>query len=264
MKNKKLFFKILFLLTGFLAVFYPGCGEDDIINNNGTDGGGWHPNLTFLVGQNIVYTNDSITPSGTYIRKRRGTQMTINAQTTIGGELCYPFIGNTHDTVTNQNIPEAYFLRYDQGEGKYYQYGIRKLINPGQPDSWDLVGNFDLARGTSYLVGNINYTITIPGIGTVTFDGPLNGRIADSTTITSTGTPPQVISCYRIEMTASISGTSPIGVVSANIIMDYYLGYSTPTGIVEIKIRPFSFTVGGIPGVAAQPGYDRKIFRHTP
>jgi len=264
MKNKKLIFKLLFLIFASLIVLYPGCGEDTINNNGGTGSGGWHPNLTFLVGQNIVYTNDSITPSGATIRTRRGTNMTINAQTTIGGQLCYPFIGSTRDTATNQTTPEAYYFRYDQTEGKYYQYGIRKLINPTQPDSWDLVGDFDLARGTSYLVGNINYTITIPGVGTVTFNGPLNGKIADSTTITSTGTPPQSISCYRIEMTASISGTSPLGQVSANIIMDYYLGYSTPTGIVEIKIRPFSFTVAGIPGVAPQPGYDRKIYRHTP
>ena len=268
MKNKKIFFKFLFLVIASLIVLYPGCGEDTINNNGGSGSGGWHPNFNFVVGQNIVYTTDSLTPTNIAIRKRMRTTMTIGNLIVVGGQTCYPFVGSTFDSATNQTTPEAYYFRYDQSAGKYYQYGIRKLINPTQPDSWDLVGDFDLARGTSYFIGTINYTITIPTIGTITFNGPLNGKIADSTTITSTGNPPQIINCYRIEMTASISGSSPAGTVTTNIVLDYYLGNvsttSTSNAIVEIKLRPFSFTVAGIPNIAPQPGFDRKIFSHTP
>lgn len=246
------------------ALFTIGCGDDSgIINNNST---GWHPNLTFSPGQVFVYTVDSLTPTGVPIRKRVSSRNTLQAQTTYQGELCYPVLGVTYDSSTTPPtpIPEPpYWIRYDQTTGKYYQWGIRQLINITQPGSWDTVGNFDVGRGTSYFIGSINYTITIPGIGTVNFTGPLNGKIADSTTIQTTGNG-ESIPCYRIELTASISGMISAGTVSTEIIFDYYLGYASPTGIVELKLRPFSFTVAGIPNLVPQPGFDRKLYSHTP
>ncbi|MFI5211355.1 MAG: hypothetical protein ACHQIH_00595, partial [Ignavibacteria bacterium] len=223
---------------------------------------GWHPNLTFAPNQQFKYSNDSLLAGGSgSIRKRNSSTSIIQAQTTYQGELCYPVTGITYDTVTQQTTPEPpYWFRYDQASGKFYQYGIRQLINITQPGSWDLVGDFDAIRGSSYFIGDINFTAVVPGLGNVTFTGPLNGVIADSTTITTTGTPPQTIPCYKISMTATISGT---GGITASIVLDYYLGYAAPTGIVELKLNPFSFFIGGTP-VLPQPGFDRKLYTHTP
>jgi hypothetical protein len=262
---KKISLTVIISLS--LIFIFQSCSDDVTNTNNGgtTGGGGWHPTLNFQVGQQFVYTLDSLTPSGVPVRKRTRSTNTINAQINYppGGPLCYPVTGLTFDTATGQTTPEAYWFRYDQTEGKYYQYGIRQLINISQPASWDVVANFDAARGTSYFIGDIDYTITVPGIGTVRFTGPLNGKVADSTTITTTGAPVHSVSCYRIEMTASISGSTIAGTVTANVIIDYYLGWNDPVGLVELKLRPFSFTVAGIPGIAPQPGFDRKLYTHN-
>jgi hypothetical protein len=250
------------------AILIPACGEDSAPNNGGTGGGGgWHPNLNFSQGQIFVYSNDSLHAQGgghTFTGVR--TTSTIQAQTTYQGQQCYPVTGVNYDSTppptTTPDLP--YWIRYDQSSGKLYQYGIQQLINPGLPGSWDVVGDFDVARGTEYNIASINYTVLIPGIGNVTFTGPLKGKIADSTTIQTTRTPPETIPCYRIELTASVTASGNIG---ATVIIDYYIGYGTPpngvTGIVELKLRPFSFNVAGTPFIY-EPGHDRKLYSHTP
>jgi hypothetical protein len=257
---KKIKFASLFFII-LASIFYIGCGDDETAPVTG--GSGWHPNLTFTVGQQFKYSNDSLLAGGSgSIRKRNSSTSTIQAQTTYQGELCYPVTGITYDSVTQQTTPEpTYYFRYDQASGKFYQYGIKQLINISLPGSWDLVGDFDAVRGSSYFIGDINYTVLIPGLGNVTFTGPLNGKIEDSTTITTTHpVTPQTIPCYKISMTATITGT---GGITATIILEYYLGYSAPTGIVELKLNPFSFFIGGTP-VLPQPGFDRKLYTHTP
>jgi hypothetical protein len=251
----------------FTALLFLSCSDDGTTPGGSTPtGGGWHPNLTFSPGQNFVYTTDSLTPTGTPIRKRTRTSDTIKAQITYQGQLCYPVSGSTYDSVTQQITPEIYWIRYDQSSGKYYQYGIQQLINPGLPGSWDVVGNFDAARGSSYDIATVNYTIPLPQpYGSINFTGPLKGKVADSTTIQTTGTPTQSIKCYRIELTAEITGMYGSIPITATIIVDYYLGFDVPTGIVEIKSRPFAFKIYGIPiqGLE-QPGFDRKLFSHNP
>lgn len=257
---------IIPLLVSILLI---SCGDDSTTGGTGTTSGNWHPNLNFSPGQIFIYTNDSLHADGiNHTWTGVKTTSTLQAQTTYQGQLCYPVTGVNYDTTpppsTTPDVP--YWIRYDQSTGKYYQFGIRQLINPGDSGTWDLVGDFDVARGTSYFISNINYAFPLPPpYGTITFSGPLNGKIADSTTINTTGTPPQSIPCYRIELTAAISGTYNSLPISSTIVVDYYLGYSTPTGIVELKVKPFGFTVSGIPVPAlSQPGFDRKLFRHTP
>lgn len=257
--------KIKFAASFFVilaSVFYIGCGDSGVVTP--PTGSGWHPNLVFNVNQQFVYSTDSLPPSGPAIHKRTRTTSTIQAQVTYQGELCYPVTGSTFDTATNITTPEPpYWIRYDQATGKYYQFGIKQLININQTATWDLVGDFDAARGTSYDIGDVNYTITLPPpYGNINFTGPLTGKI-DSTTITTTGNPPQTIPCYKISMTASVSGSTPLGTVTATIILDYYLGYSAPTGIVELKLSPFSFYLGTT-ALLPQPGFDRKLYSHTP
>jgi hypothetical protein len=262
MKKFRLLALLLFSCI-IAAILIPACGEDSAPNNGGTGGGGgWHPNLNFSQGQIFVYTNDSLHATGgghTWTDVK--TTSTIQAQTTYQGQQCYPVTGVNYDTNTSQTTPDVpYWIRYDQSSGKLYQYGIQQLINPGLPGSWDVVGDFDVARGTEYNIASINYTVNF-GLGDINFTGPLTGRIADSTTILTTGNPPQTIPCYWIELKASITGTP--GNFSATVYIDYYLGYFSPTGIVELKLRPFSFNVAGTP-VVYEPGHDRKLYSHTP
>ena len=263
MKKFKILTSLVFIAI-IAAILLTSCGEDSAPTNTNT-GSGWHPNLNFSVGQQFVYTNDSLHSNGTtHNFTRRRTNSTIAAQVTYQGQVCYMVTGTTFDSTNNQSTPELpYYIRYEQNSGIYFQYGIRQLINPGLPGSWDTVGNFNVSRGSTYFISNINYSVPLPQpYGNVNFTGPLNGRIADSTSIQQWSNNAS-IPCYRIELTASISGNSQLGTITANIIIDYYLGYGSPTGIVEVKLRPFNFVVAGQVNVP-QPGYDRKLYSHNP
>lgn len=264
MKNIKYTALALFIVVScaFISV---GCGDDSTTTPNPPgSGGGYHPAINFTVGQSFVYSNDSILPAGGHVWTGVRSTDLVQAQTTVEGKLCYPVFSTNFDSSNSQTTNATYFLSYTQSEGIFYQYGLSTLINPSQAPTWDPVGNFDAARGSSYNVSTVNYTTTITGIGTVTFTGPLTGKVADSTTITTTGPVPKVVPCYKIELTATVSGAIPGGTASAVINVDYYIGYGSPTGIVEINLKPFSFTVAGIPNVAPQPGYDHKLYSYTP
>lgn len=263
MKKLKYVSLSLFVLI-FSAVLTFGCGDDSTVTPNNPSGGGYHPAINFSVGQTFVYSNDSILPSGGHVWTGVRSTDVIQAQTTVDGKLCYPVFSVNFDSTNSQTSNTTYFVTYTQSEGIFYQYGLSTLINPTQTPTWDPVGNFDAARGSSYNVSTVNYTTTITGIGTVTFTGPLTGKVADSTTITTTGPIPQVVPCYKIELTAAVSGTVSGQTVTANINVDYYIGYGSPTGIAQINLKPFSFTVAGIPNVAPQPGYDHKLYSYNP
>lgn len=263
MKKLKYVSLSLFVLI-FTAVLTVGCGDDSTVTPNNPSGGGYHPAMNLTEGQTFVYSNDSLISSGGQMWTGVRTTDILQAQTTVDGKVCFPVFSTNFDSTNSQTSNTTFYIAYSQSEGIFYQYGLSTIINPSQPLKWDPVGNFDVARGTSYKVADINYTVTLPVIGTVTFTGPLDGKVADSTTITTTGPLPQVIPCYKIELVASVSGTTVGGPASATINVDYYIGYGSPTGIVEVKLKPFSFTVAGIPNVAPQPGYDRKLYSHTP
>jgi len=247
------------------ALFTSGCGDDSGVVNNNT--AGYHPNLVFTTGQTLVLSNDSLHETGgghTWTGVR--TTDVIQAQTTFpptGGRLCNPVISTNFDSSTSQTATIPYYISYDQSTGKYYQYGIGNLINPTQTPTWDVVGDFDVQRGNQYGITTINYTVNLgPPFGSVTFTGPLNGRIADSTSIVQSSNG-QSIACYRIELNAVITGIVAAQTITASIFIDYYLGYASPTGLVELKLRPFSFMIGATP-VLNEPGFDRRLYSHTP
>src|SRR5437899_735577 len=148
MKSLRYFISILTLSVVFAFVLIIGCGTDDSSTNTTT--GGWPPNITIVAGTKFVYTTDTILPPppGTPVRQHKNSTDVVQAQTTIGGQLCFPFLGTTYDSITMQTIPDLYYVRYDPA-GKYYQYGIRKLIDTTQPATWDLIGDFTVTRGTS-------------------------------------------------------------------------------------------------------------------
>lgn len=271
MKKFRLLTLFLFVVI-IAALLLTSCGDDSTTNGGGSGTtSGWHPNFNFSPGQVLVYSNDSLHATGgghTWTGVR--TTSTVLAETNYpppSGPLCYPVTGVNYDSTppptTTPDVP--YWIRYDQSAGKLYQYGIQQLINPGLPGTWDVVGNFDVARGTEYNIASIDYEVVVPGFGPIRFIGPLTGKVADSTTIQTTGNPPQTIPCYRIELKANVTGTP--GNFGATVFIDYYIAYGTPpngvTGIVELKLRPFTFNVQGVP-VSYQPGRDRKLFSHTP
>lgn len=263
MKKFKYVTLALFVLI-FSAVLTVGCGDDTTTTPNNPSGGGYHPAINFSVGQTFIYSNDSLLPAGGNVWTGVRTTDIIQAQTTVDGKLCYPVFSTSFDSTNSQTSNVTFFLSYSQSEGIFYQYGLGQIINPSQTATWDPVGNFDVARGTSYNVSTVNYTTNIPGLGTVTFTGPLTGKLADSTTITTTGPIPSIVPCYKVELTASVSGSTPLGTATTTITVDYYIGYGSPTGMVQTKLYPFSFTVGGIPNLFPQPGYDHKLYSHNP
>src|SRR5205085_4469451 len=160
-------------------------------------------------------------------------------------------------------VDTAYFS-YDSTGGKFYQYGISKLINPlFGTSTWDLVGDFSVAMGNSWTVGTINYTVNVGGTP-YNFIGPLTSKVAEKTSIVTTGTG-QTVNCYRIELLAHVSATTNGITATADIYVDYYLGYASssanPSGLLQAKLRPFNFIVSGIP--VPQNGDDRKLKSFT-
>jgi hypothetical protein len=272
MNNKKMIL-ILGLAASVLLTFLTGC--DDSGQTPTAPGGGstYIPTIRIHQGARYNYTNDSLINNNGVIttqRTRIGTYDVVNSPVSKESQLCYPILSTSYDTNTTLTSRDTLYVRYDSTAGKVYQYGLQQLINPLQPPSWDLVGDFSVARGTQWTIGTINLTFNFPSpIGTVNFTGPLTGKVADSTTINTTSTPSTIVNCYRIELNASVTGSTPLGNATASILIDYYLGYysdlfpNNPSGLVRITFRPFSFDVSGIP-VLYQSGVDRILMDYTP
>jgi|GEM_PF-1278973 len=262
MKQTKYLVSILSLMVILSVSLLNGCGTDDT-STSSNSAGGWPPTFTFKTGATFVYSTDSLLAAGGSLPTHRISTDMVQNLTVISGQNCYPFLGTTVDSNTQQSTPDLYYVRYDPA-GYYYQYGIKRLIDTNQSPTWDLIGDFTKTRKTTYTIGNINYTISLPGYGSVIFTGPLTGQIADSTTITTTGPTAQTIYCYRIEMNANVSGTYSGQPVDASIFLDYYVGYTVaasnnPVGLVELRSRPFAFNFAHVP-VIYEPGFDRKLF----
>jgi hypothetical protein len=94
--------------------------------------------------------------------------------------------------------------------------------------------------------------------------GILTGKVADSLTFQSTGTPPQTIQAFRIELHTLLSGNF---VTAADIYIDYYIGHShlsygtNPSGLVRLKLRPFKIVTSVITYPVA--GFDRILQSYT-
>lgn len=254
---------LTFLITAILCVMYTGCGDDS--TNTTTTPTGPPPSIRMTPGSTYDFTYDSLISAQPNIRLPRQSHDVVQAQIVFDGKTCFPVLSTTTDTVTHQvvGVQTAYFT-YDSAGGKFYQYGISALINPlFATPTWDVVADFTVSQGTSWTVGQVNYTIMVAGTN-YNFTGPLTSKIAEKTTIVTTGTG-QTVDCYRIELLAHISATTNGVTASADIIVDYYLGYSStasnPAGLLEAKLRPFNFIVSGIP--VPQNGDDRKLKSFT-
>jgi len=256
-KNKK---QLIFtaLITAILCISYYGCGTDDVTNTPV----GPPPSINMKPGSTYDFTYDSLTTTRT-IRLPRMSHDVVLPLAVLSGKNCYPIISTTTDSVTHAIISvDTSYFSYDSTGGKFYQYGIVKLINPNSTSAtWDLAADFSVPQGTQWTIGQVDYIVTIGGTP-YHFTGPLTAKVAEQTSIQTTGSPSVAINCYRIEMYTHVTGNG----VAADIYVDYYLGYAStsanPSGLVEAKLRPFSI-VSGSTVIFNEPGGDRKLKSFT-
>jgi hypothetical protein len=270
MKTKNIFLLTALLFAFLLVTTYEGCGSDT--TGPPPSAGGFKPTLRMKIGSTFQYTNDTIKPPPPYTTERTNmvTNDTVKLITNYNGKDAYGIISHTTNRPT-----VMYYVSYDSSNGVLYQWGITNLINPSQSPSWDVVANFGAARGSSWVIGQINDTLILPSpYGSVPISGPLSGKVADSTfIITTSTTTPDTIHCYRIELNANISGTVVVGAIqvtfSATIYVDYYLGYyssqfpNNPSGLVRLTLHPFNITTSPNIITIQEGGYDRILQSFT-
>ncbi len=251
MKNLK-FFSIFLIIIA--ATYFWGCGDDTTPTTPGTGGTG--PTLNMKVGSIYSFTNDSLDTNGTIRRTQIKTTMVYAEQSTFFGQS-NAFKIRTTSIDTFPAPPtiidvDSFYVRYDGG--KFYQYGMVKLIDSNQTPTWDLVADFTVATGTEWNVTTINTTIN--GVGVT---ANIKGKVAEQTSFTTTSNPSANINAYRVEINASLTAFSlPLG----NIILDYYIGYAdpstNPSGLVRLKLRPIKLTLSGTPFYGAA-GLDQVL-----
>lgn len=254
MKTKKLFF-IPILISALLAVFYTGCDDSGVAPSPGTQEGP-KPNIQFVPLSTFTYHYSTINQSG---QERDTTWRSIDVvqnQTQYQGMWCYPIVSTTVDSLNPSNPPpipplQTIYVSYDTTTYKLYQYGVKKLFDPSQAGSWDLVADFSVPLGTSVPL----FTITnLLGQPSLTADV---SSMVQKDTIINTFNTGFAISCYKVAVVADIklSGT-PIG----KAYLDYFVGYtpssnpSNPSGRINVKIYPVN--ISGFPGA---DGLNQKI-----
>ncbi|MBN8585957.1 MAG: hypothetical protein J0M37_12780 [Ignavibacteria bacterium] len=219
-----------------------GCGDDSTTGGNNT--GGSVPTINMKVGSAYSFTNDSLDTNGTVRRTQIKTTMVYAEQNTFFGQSnAFKIRTTSIDTFPTPTIidVDSFYVRYDGG--KFYQYGMVKLIDSTQSPNWDLVADFNVATGTEWNVTTINTTIN--GIGVT---ANIKGKVAGQTSFNTTSNPSTSINAYKVEITAYLTALSlPIG----NIVLEYYIGYadpaSNPSGLVRLKLNPIKLSLSGTP-----------------
>lgn len=251
MKFKITFFQLVSISILFCCFYLMGCGDDSTSPATKT-----YPNIQMKSGAVYTYNNDTISQDGTY----HGTTLLTNDvfqpnDTSFNGKSCFPVNSITKDTLSHQQIRSAYdYYSYNQTEGKFYQYGARRIIDSSQAKTWDLVADFTQSSGTEISL----YTLTnLFGKG---LTANVYSKVASDTVLTTIGSL-VTINCYRVTLRADIQlGGSSVG----NVYIDYYIGYNTatntsnPCGRVRTKIYPVNLS-----GVLKYPGADQMINRFT-
>lgn len=242
------------LISAMLAILIIGC-DDSGVAPKPSPTEGPKPNIQFVPLSTFTYHYSSINQSG---QERDTTWRTVDVvqnQTTYQGKLCYPIVSTTLDTVPPPDplpIPplQTIYVSYDTSF-HYYQYGVKRLFDPSQPGSWDLVADFSVPLGTSVPL----FTITnLLGQPSLTAD--VSSAVQKDTVIRAFNTN-MPIDCYKVAVVADIklSGTH-IG----NAYLDYFVGYTppsnpaNPSGRISVKIYPVN-----ISGFPAANGLNQKI-----
>ena len=251
MKLKNLSF-VLFPLMLLSAVFIAGCDDSGVTPENPPAGS--YPDIQFKPGAVYYFNTDTISQSGTYYRLRWRTTETIQAQTTFNGRTCYPVNSITQDTgipiITIRSSTDYY--SYSQTEGKFYQWGAKKLIDTNQVASWDLVADFTQPLGTEialYTISNL--------FGQPLLSANVKSRVIIDTVVVTIASG-VTVNCYRVSLRAEIVLS---GIPLGNAYIDYYIGYASsstnPSGRVRTKFYPLNLTVARVSGV------DQRLNRFT-
>jgi hypothetical protein len=252
MKDKKIILA-LFLAASIMLALFTGC--DDAGVETKTPTGGPMPNIQMKPGSYFYYNNDSIAQNGTVYNTAWRTKDSIRTQENFGGKDCFPIQSITQDT-TIPNFPvtiqsQTLYVSYDSQTGVLYQWGVKKLFDPAQTETWDSVADFSRPLGTPVPLFTIN------GIGGQTFlSANVSSTVQYDTTIIALASGVSV-NCYKIAVVADfiVSGLS-VG----KAYIDYYIGYTpssstNPSGRIKLKFYPVN-----IMGFT-YPGGDQKLNR---
>jgi hypothetical protein len=248
MKTKLSKFYLLASILSAGIFIYAGCGSDSTTPVTPTT----YPTITMTSNSVYKFTNDSLDQSGASHHTTILTKDIFLAQTTIAGKTCFPINDIAFDTLNGIMVrADTIYLSYDASAGKFYQYGVIKMIDSTKPPTWDLVADFSVAAGTPWTIVT-NDSIIYHGVHLTT---TITAKVAETTTFPTTANPPVTISCYRIEIAAAIFA---IGQPFGTVYFDYYLGYastaSNPSGIVRLKLRPVNLS-----GIVMSDGFDRIL-----
>ncbi|MGH2575059.1 MAG: hypothetical protein ACRDFC_05090 [Ignavibacteria bacterium] len=256
MKKRKT--SILLLATVIItALFYYSCSEDTTTGTSTSTGNlEPYPFINLRVGALYNYNNDSLTATDS-IRTDVVTRAAITANIPYFGKNAFRIIGVSFDTFPPppQIISiDTVYVSSDSVAKKFYQFGITKILDSAEEGSWDVIADFSVPLGQQYQIA-----IDTAQIGTFGIIANIKGTVIGSTSVNTTSFPPVAILCYRIEIRVDLTtliGGIPIGTA----YVDYYLGYTpqssptNPSGLVKLKLRPFTVT-----GLGPVPGFNQQL-----
>lgn len=252
MKDKKIILA-LFLVASIMLALLTGCDDSGVTTKGGSGTNGPMPNIQMKAGSYFYYNNDSIAQNGTVYNTALLTKDSIRSQINFNGKDCFPIQSNTYDTSVFPVLIQSQLLyvSYDNQTGLLSQWGIKKLFDPAQTETWDSVADFSKPLGTLVPL------FTITNLGGQTFlSANVSSKVERDTVIISLASGVSV-NCYKVAIVADIiAGGSSVG----KAYIDYYIGYTpssstNPSGRIKLKFYPVN-----IMGVTATGG-DQKLSR---
>jgi hypothetical protein len=242
------------VISAMLAISLIGC--DDSGNAPTSTNTGSNPNIDFKTGSVFYYGTDSISQNGAIHPTTWRTRDEVMAATNYQGKDCYPISSVTVDTITTFTIQsQTLYVSYDNQSGIFYQWGVKKLFDPNQTESWDEVADFSKALGTSVSLFRIDTLF-----GQSILSANVSSTVQYDTTFTTTGAPGVGVSCYKVAVVADILAA---GLSVGKVYLDYYIGYTpssntaNPSGRIRVKLFPIN-----LPGFNFD-GVDQKLNRFT-
>jgi hypothetical protein len=252
MKTKIVFIPVI--IAAMFVISLTGC--DDSGNTPQTQTGP-KPNIQFKAGSVFYYGTDSISQNGNLHPTNWRTRDDVLAETNYSGRTCFPISSVTMDTVLNLPITsQTLYVSYDASSGQFFQWGVKKIFDPTQTATWDMVADFSKPLGTSVALFTITNLFNQPLLS-----ANVTSTVMYDTTFTTTGAPGVNVSCYKVGVIADVLASS---ISIGKVYLDYYIGYtpssspSNPSGRIRVKIYPINLT-----GYPAGDGFDQKLNRFT-
>ena len=254
MKTKNLLI-IPVIISAMLAASFTGCGDSGTTQVTTPEGP--KPNIEFRPGSRFIYHYSTISQGGQQHDTTWRTTDVVQNQTTYQNMSCYPIVSTTEDTVSHLPIAtQTFYVTYDNATYKFYQYGVKKIFDPTQTATWDLVADFSQPLGASISIFTLTNLLGNPNLS-----ADVSSRVMKDTVINTFNPPGTGVNCYKV----AIIGDVKLATVSiGNVYLDYYIGYtppsapSNPSGRISIKLYPVN-----ISGYPAADGLNQKLKRFT-